>query len=328
MSLYMAPHIFRLTNFRVPPKVEIGPDGKARLVWVQFTPRRDLCFNFSRCSENDESDSPVDCKVEDHGNYSLPASPTWGQHTTGSLQERYNTERYNGDINVYNGRTGEARWLGHNTEHHVMTSLRNEVNWSQSTGNLSSHRRREGSIPPDTWSVPTSTRQQWPVETRSQNYEQRNSPQVRTLVYGSHQIIGTTRREPENQQPAFPLRYPNVNSPRESAIQRLQWQPRDTSVDSGRDVHRSPQPSNTSYSTSPASIGYSSQGHYPTSSVNYANTWSGSDTAGLVSTPNMQQSISPSSGLGYDGSYSSSGAASPGLSGAEDFASVDESFRT
>lgn len=32
MSLYMPPHIFRLTNFRVPPKVEIGPDGKPRLV--------------------------------------------------------------------------------------------------------------------------------------------------------------------------------------------------------------------------------------------------------------------------------------------------------
>jgi hypothetical protein len=30
MSLYMPPHIFRLTNFRVPPKVEIGPDGKPR----------------------------------------------------------------------------------------------------------------------------------------------------------------------------------------------------------------------------------------------------------------------------------------------------------
>lgn len=32
MGLYMPPHIFRLTNFRVPPKVEIGPDGKPRLV--------------------------------------------------------------------------------------------------------------------------------------------------------------------------------------------------------------------------------------------------------------------------------------------------------
>lgn len=32
MSLYMPPHIFRLTNFRVPPKVENGPDGKQRIV--------------------------------------------------------------------------------------------------------------------------------------------------------------------------------------------------------------------------------------------------------------------------------------------------------
>ncbi|KAJ3711332.1 Gti1/Pac2 family-domain-containing protein [Lentinula raphanica] len=32
MSLYMPPQIFRLTNFRVPPKVDMGPDGKARFV--------------------------------------------------------------------------------------------------------------------------------------------------------------------------------------------------------------------------------------------------------------------------------------------------------
>ncbi|KAF8896694.1 Gti1/Pac2 family-domain-containing protein [Infundibulicybe gibba] len=32
MSPYLPPHIFRLTNFRVPPKVEMGPDGKPRFV--------------------------------------------------------------------------------------------------------------------------------------------------------------------------------------------------------------------------------------------------------------------------------------------------------
>ncbi|TFK33450.1 Gti1/Pac2 family-domain-containing protein [Crucibulum laeve] len=37
MSLHMPPHIFRLTNFRVPPKVEIGSDGKPRLVSVPST---------------------------------------------------------------------------------------------------------------------------------------------------------------------------------------------------------------------------------------------------------------------------------------------------
>ncbi|KIK50653.1 hypothetical protein GYMLUDRAFT_182459, partial [Collybiopsis luxurians FD-317 M1] len=28
MELYMPPSIFRLTKFRVPPKIEIGPDRK------------------------------------------------------------------------------------------------------------------------------------------------------------------------------------------------------------------------------------------------------------------------------------------------------------
>jgi len=32
MTLEMPPHIFRLTNFRNPPKIEIGPDNKPRLV--------------------------------------------------------------------------------------------------------------------------------------------------------------------------------------------------------------------------------------------------------------------------------------------------------
>jgi hypothetical protein len=35
MALPLPPHIFRLTNFRNPPKVDIGPDGKPRLVSVE-----------------------------------------------------------------------------------------------------------------------------------------------------------------------------------------------------------------------------------------------------------------------------------------------------
>ncbi|KII89695.1 hypothetical protein PLICRDRAFT_684993 [Plicaturopsis crispa FD-325 SS-3] len=31
-ALELPPHIFRFTNFRTPPKIETGPDGKARLV--------------------------------------------------------------------------------------------------------------------------------------------------------------------------------------------------------------------------------------------------------------------------------------------------------
>ncbi|KAG6831503.1 hypothetical protein H0H92_009771 [Tricholoma furcatifolium] len=49
MALPMPPHIFRLTNFRVPPKVEIGPDGKPRL----------LC-------EGEDTETPaVECKIEE-----------------------------------------------------------------------------------------------------------------------------------------------------------------------------------------------------------------------------------------------------------------------
>ncbi|KIK58082.1 hypothetical protein GYMLUDRAFT_45632 [Collybiopsis luxurians FD-317 M1] len=62
MGLYMPPHIFRLTNFRVPPKVEIGPDGKPRLV-----------------PEPEDQDT-VDCKVEEPS-YSNPSSPTSPTHS-------------------------------------------------------------------------------------------------------------------------------------------------------------------------------------------------------------------------------------------------------
>ena len=48
MNLYMPPHIFRLTTFRVPPKVEIGPDGKPRLVWV-----------FNKCRRSFPEHAPV-----------------------------------------------------------------------------------------------------------------------------------------------------------------------------------------------------------------------------------------------------------------------------
>ncbi len=75
MGLYMPPHIFRLTNFRVPPKVDIGPDGKPRLVYV--VRYRHMCFLLSANPSSEAEDvESVDCKVEDSG-YNIPASPTW-----------------------------------------------------------------------------------------------------------------------------------------------------------------------------------------------------------------------------------------------------------
>ncbi|KAG6853724.1 hypothetical protein C0991_001962 [Blastosporella zonata] len=60
MALPMPPHIFRLTNFRVPPKVEIGPDGKPRLV----------------CEGEDLESPPLECKTEEP-TYHVSASSHW-----------------------------------------------------------------------------------------------------------------------------------------------------------------------------------------------------------------------------------------------------------
>ncbi|KAG5724314.1 hypothetical protein E4T56_gene16065 [Termitomyces sp. T112] len=60
MALPMPPHIFRLTNFRVPPKVEIGPDGKPRLV----------------CEGEDLESPTLECKVEEP-TYHVSTSSHW-----------------------------------------------------------------------------------------------------------------------------------------------------------------------------------------------------------------------------------------------------------
>ncbi|KAF8207002.1 Gti1/Pac2 family-domain-containing protein [Mycena galopus ATCC 62051] len=65
MGLPMDPRLFRTTNFRVPPKVEKGPDGTSRLV------------------ESEEVASDVvECKIEDEP-YSVSVSPTsWGSDSS------------------------------------------------------------------------------------------------------------------------------------------------------------------------------------------------------------------------------------------------------
>ncbi|GLB44814.1 putative gti1/Pac2 family protein [Lyophyllum shimeji] len=60
MGLSMPPHIFRLTNFRVPPKVEIGPDGKPRLL----------------CEGEDLESTTLECKVEEPA-YRVSDPPHW-----------------------------------------------------------------------------------------------------------------------------------------------------------------------------------------------------------------------------------------------------------
>ncbi|KAF7356391.1 hypothetical protein MVEN_00971700 [Mycena venus] len=65
MSLPMDPRLFRATNFRVPPKVEKGPDGTSRLVETE-----------------EVASDVVACKTEDEP-YSVSVSPTsWGSDSS------------------------------------------------------------------------------------------------------------------------------------------------------------------------------------------------------------------------------------------------------
>ncbi|KAJ7855764.1 Gti1/Pac2 family-domain-containing protein [Mycena olivaceomarginata] len=65
MGLHMDPRLFRATNFRVPPKVEKGPDGTSRLVETE-----------------EVASDVVKCKIEDEP-YSVSVSPTsWGSDSS------------------------------------------------------------------------------------------------------------------------------------------------------------------------------------------------------------------------------------------------------
>ena len=82
MNLYMPPpHIFRLTNFRVPLKVEIAPDGKPRLMYVASLLQFSLLIVQVVFSSEAEDYEPVDCKVEDN-DYNMPASLSWSSQAS------------------------------------------------------------------------------------------------------------------------------------------------------------------------------------------------------------------------------------------------------
>ncbi|KAJ7650869.1 Gti1/Pac2 family-domain-containing protein [Roridomyces roridus] len=136
MSLPMDPRLFRSTNFRVPPKVEKGPDGASRLV------------------ETEEVTDVVECKVEDEP-YNISMSPTsWGsdassqgspvEHSFGSASASFGCS-----VSSY-PRQGDSRWVmgsapvlrpdtwpSHSSHHY---SSRRDTTHSDSWGSLSSAR--------------------------------------------------------------------------------------------------------------------------------------------------------------------------------------------
>ncbi|KAF8151016.1 Gti1/Pac2 family-domain-containing protein [Crassisporium funariophilum] len=309
MSLYMPPHIFRLTNFRAPPKVEMGPDGKPKLVEA-------------------EDQELVDCKVEDSG-YHIPASPSWssqGSPTSpvenpfnGSSLYPLNSSHTGGSSSVYGRGVPSERWTGQN-DGLVLPSRQDGLGWSPTQSTLTSAhsmgRRREGSVlHSDTWSSLQSQSGRWqgPSHESSSSSSSGGLYPERSRVRPSHlydegQIV--PRKEAEVVQPTYPLRYTQhgLTGAREGALQRLHWHPRDTPDHSSRDIRRGTPHSASSFSSSPT-LPYPSTQGYHSSTPTYTSAWTPNDT-NLMSTPTLH-TISTQSGMSYDGAYTSTSGSMP-----------------
>ncbi|KAK1221942.1 hypothetical protein PQX77_015232 [Marasmius sp. AFHP31] len=145
MGLYMPPHIFRLTNFRVPPKVEIGPDGRPRLVAEpedQDSGRsEDQTYpspTHSHSSASSMGHSPVDSSFS--GNPLYPVSNTGasvGYSTRNNVPER---------------------WPGGIDALRVPTPLRQDNTWLSSASGTS---RRESLSSADSWSPQVHSGRSW-----------------------------------------------------------------------------------------------------------------------------------------------------------------------
>ncbi|KAF8903701.1 Gti1/Pac2 family-domain-containing protein [Gymnopilus junonius] len=314
MGLYMPPEIFRLTNFRVPPKVERGPDGKPRLV-----------------SEAEDPEQ-VDCKVEDQG-YNIPASPTWSsQSSPSSPMDAFGSSHLysghgNGGANGYTRGTPTERWMMGPGNSVAGPNHREIGGWSPTTSALTpSHtmsRRRDSSImPSDSWS---------PINGRWQNQQHESTtPSIGTNglypdrsrvrsapQYEESQVV--QRRDNNDGQSPFPLRYhtPHPTTTREGALQRLHWQPREA-PEHPRDLRRGggTTQGNNSFSHSPT-VPFTPQGYH--TSPTYTSTWTSPD-ANMMATPTLH-SISTQGAISYDGTYNSTSAAVPSPEG---YANVEE----
>ena len=173
MNLYMPPHIFRLTNFRVSPKVEIGPDGKPRLMYVVSLLQFSLLIVQVVFSSEAEDHEPVDCKVEDNG-YNMPASLSWSSQASptspvdnpfhgNSLYPFSSSQGHGGGSNGH-GRTsgGSDRWSAQGDS--LLSPLHpQDMSWSPPSSTLSSSHSmgRRGLLQSENWPSIHSQSNRW-----------------------------------------------------------------------------------------------------------------------------------------------------------------------
>ncbi|KAF8622006.1 hypothetical protein AX15_007360 [Amanita polypyramis BW_CC] len=316
MALPMPPHIFRLTNFRVPPKVEIGPDGKPRLV----------------CEPEDLE--PTECKTEEtsyhvsdtshwSGNQITQPSPAESQYGSTSLYPvSQNQHVVSG---MYNRVGHNDRWPVPADSGQRLTSLsrhQHEVSnsWPSNTTAHQLTRRRDSSLLSQTtesWTSLHSQASRWQNEghepAASGLYLDRS--RVRSNSAYEAPSVVSHRRDSDVMAPSLGGggRYiVGSASHRDGGLPRLSWLPQESS-DIARD-NRHPSHSSSSFTPSPT-IPFSH--NYHTVQHSYGSTYDST----ILSTPTLQ-STSPQPDLPtYDTSYPSGSGA---MSSPEEYTKLEE----
>ncbi|KAJ7352275.1 Gti1/Pac2 family-domain-containing protein [Mycena albidolilacea] len=311
MGLPMDPRLFRATNFRVPPKVEKGPDGTSRLVETE-----------------EVASDVVECKIEDEP-YSVSVSPTsWGSDSSqGSPIENpfAGTALYP----VSSHSSSVYPRVGHSDRWSVPVPTLRPDAWPSHSSHSSHHytpgRRDAGNS--DSWNLSSA---RWQGETYQPSSPPASSVYVdrsrtrSTNPYPSPLQIPSHRRDSDNSA-TLNSRYSGHHSgDSRDTSSRLPWLlAGDTDTKEGiRGHHSSGAP--FAAPVGQASI-YAPQGyHRPmTSHASYNSGWSSNTSSSLAITSSQAAaSFSPSSSMNsYASSYAPS---SGGMSSPEDYSNADE----
>ncbi|KAJ3743933.1 Gti1/Pac2 family-domain-containing protein [Lentinula detonsa] len=283
MGLYMPPHIFRLTNFRVPPKMETGPDGKHRLV-----------------PEPEEQD--VDCKIEEQ-TYGSPTSSASPGHSPVDhpLNPLYPLTSANVGASFAYSRAGD-RWQGTVDTTRIGTpALQSQDIWPLSPPSSHTHiggsRRETGGL---------SQGESW-ISSGLQSGKSRifvihepASPDrfiERSRARSSNPYQNAVAMRDHENLPGLTTRYSGSRIGRDSGSQRLPWMMSPDSSDrDNRSSHSRSSYSSSSSSALPFGEGYQS----------YGSGWSGNDHG--IDIPTSQTPFSPSHQT-YTSSYTAGSSA-------------------
>ncbi|KAF8071572.1 Gti1/Pac2 family-domain-containing protein [Lyophyllum atratum] len=246
MALTMPPHIFRLTNFRVPPKVEIGPDGKPRLV----------------CEGEDLESTTLECKVEEPA-YRVSESSHW----TSDSEDAHSPRSIDGSFGagsplyphhstpsptIYSREGTVDRWPSALENLRIIPVDRQDFadSWSSSPSPTHSHnaisRRKDIAQVPQNNSSSWSAGHSQPTRWRSDSYnsasgngmQQLDRTRVRSNTVFENPTTAPHRRDSE----------PGVQFSRDGVPQRTSWTSREATYG---DKYPRPQTSFTNAVSSP-----------------------------------------------------------------------------